>query len=99
MAIGCDLIVIPRSRSRSMASSSWSCDSRIWIVPVNSSKRSDSVVLPWSIWAMIQKLRVVSMDELGTVLAVREKVADYGGQAPFGQPERDDDVSPAILAD
>ena len=32
------------------------------IVPVLSSKRSDSVVLPWSMCAMMQKLRVRSMD-------------------------------------
>ena len=32
------------------------------IVPVRSSNRSDSVVLPWSMCAMMQKLRVCSMD-------------------------------------
>ena len=62
IATGCALMVIPRSRSRSIESSNWSCLSRSAIVPVLSSKRSDRVVLPWSMCAMMQKLRVRSMD-------------------------------------
>jgi hypothetical protein len=32
------------------------------MVLVDSSRRSDSVVFPWSMWAMIEKLRVSSVD-------------------------------------
>src|SRR5919201_4211668 len=51
------LIVIPRSRSRSIVSRTWSCMSRWLIEPVRSSSRSASVDLPWSMWAMMQKFR------------------------------------------
>src|ERR1700693_313315 len=54
---GCILIVMPRSRSRSIASSTCSSICRRPIVLVTSSKRSESVVFPWSMWAMMQKLR------------------------------------------
>src|SRR5579885_2810887 len=52
------LIVIPRSRSSSIESMICSCMSRRAIVPVASSRRSASVDLPWSMWAMIEKLRM-----------------------------------------
>src|SRR6266446_4400991 len=52
------LMVMPRSRSRSMESSTCSCISRCESAPVISSKRSASVDLPWSMCAMIQKLRM-----------------------------------------
>ena len=52
------LIVTPFSRSRSMSSSTCADMSRLEIVPVISSKRSASVDLPWSMWAMMQKLRI-----------------------------------------
>src|SRR5277367_4706646 len=58
MVTGCDLIVMPRSLSRSIESRCWSVITRIWTVLVCSSSRSDRVVLPWSTWAMMQKLRV-----------------------------------------
>ena len=51
-------MVIPRSRSRSMLSRNWSCMSRLATVPVSCSKRSARVDLPWSMWAMMQKLRI-----------------------------------------
>src|SRR5690606_15740454 len=59
-------MVMPRSRSRAMLSSTWDCISRsarppqIWI------RRSASVDLPWSTWAMIEKLRIAesSLDKL-----------------------------------
>ena len=44
--------------SRSMESSTCSCISRCVKAPVISSKRSASVDLPWSMCAMIQKLRM-----------------------------------------
>src|ERR1700761_5276256 len=52
------LMVIPRSRSRSMASRTWACISRALRAPVNSSNRSERVDLPWSMWAMMAKLRM-----------------------------------------
>ena len=54
------LMVMPRSRSRSMSSSI--CPSVIFIVLVRSSRRSAMVDLPWSIWAMIQKFLILSID-------------------------------------
>ena len=51
-------MVIPRSRSRSIASSTWSTMSRSLIVPVRSSRRSASVDFPWSMCAMMQKFRM-----------------------------------------
>src|SRR5215471_21693560 len=51
------LMVMPRSRSRSMESSTCSCISRCESAPVISSRRSASVDLPWSMCAMMQKFR------------------------------------------
>src|SRR5256885_13906557 len=51
------LMVIPRSRLSSMFARYWSCASRSLTVPVFPSNRSDSVDLPWSMCAMIEKLR------------------------------------------
>ena len=55
------LIVIPRSRSRSMESRIWSRNSRSSTAPQRWMSRSASVDLPWSMWAMMQKLRMCSM--------------------------------------
>ena len=52
-------MVIPRSRSRSILSRTCSCISRLVRSPVFSMIRSASVDLPWSIWAMIQKFRIL----------------------------------------
>src|SRR5213078_4477143 len=52
------LMVMPRSRSRSMESSTCSCISRWVSAPVISSRRSASVDLPWSMCAMMQKFRM-----------------------------------------
>jgi MAF protein len=54
------LMVMPRSRSRSMESSTWACISRAVRDPVSSSRRSASVDLPWSMCAMMAKLRMKS---------------------------------------
>src|SRR5262245_64753003 len=51
-------MVMPRSRSRSMLSRNWALRSRSVSAPVASSSRSASVDLPWSMWAMIEKLRM-----------------------------------------
>ena len=50
------LIVIPLSFSRSISSSI--CPSVTWMVFVNSNKRSAKVDFPWSICAIMQKLRI-----------------------------------------
>src|SRR2546426_9089213 len=57
MAIACDLMVIPFSRSRSMLSRTWSFILPRGIVFVISSSRSASVDFPWSMCAMMQKFR------------------------------------------
>src|ERR1700761_3366491 len=49
---------MPRSRSRSIESSSWARIDRGSTVWVSSRMRSASVDLPWSMWAMIEKLRM-----------------------------------------
>ena len=54
----CALIVIPRSRSSSIESSSWSRISRSETVSVSWRTRSARVDFPWSMWAMIEKLRM-----------------------------------------
>ena len=51
------LIVMPFSRSRSIESRTWLVIWRGSIACVSSSRRSASVDLPWSMWAMIEKLR------------------------------------------
>src|SRR5262245_34872557 len=56
----CALIVIPRSRSSSIESRSCSRISRSETAPVSSRMRSASVDLPWSMCAMIAKLRLRS---------------------------------------
>src|SRR5215467_5279518 len=52
------LMVMPRSRSRSIESRTCSCISRSESAPVISSRRSASVDLPWSMCAMMQKFRM-----------------------------------------
>src|SRR5687767_1334047 len=49
---------MPRSRSRSMLSSTWSAISRSASPPHIWMKRSASVDLPWSMCAMMEKLRM-----------------------------------------
>ena len=50
-------MVMPFSRSRSIESSTWLVIWRASMVCVSSRRRSASVDLPWSTWAMIEKLR------------------------------------------
>src|ERR687888_2562129 len=49
--------MIPRSRSRSILSRYWARICRSLTAWVRSSSRSARVDLPWSMWAMMQKLR------------------------------------------
>src|SRR5436190_23787484 len=50
---------MPRSRSSSIVSSTWGRCLRPSTAPVISRMRSASVDLPWSMWAMIEKLRML----------------------------------------
>jgi hypothetical protein len=54
-------MVMPRSRSISMESSTCSTMSRAATAPVTWISRSARVDLPWSIWATMEKLRMFSM--------------------------------------
>src|SRR4051794_40769870 len=54
------LIVMPRSRSMSIRSRYCARMSRSETTPVICSIRSASVDLPWSMWAMMQKLRIAA---------------------------------------
>jgi len=51
-------MVMPRSRSSSMESSTCAFISRALKPPHNWIKRSARVDFPWSMWAMIAKLRM-----------------------------------------
>src|ERR1700761_4905636 len=53
------LMVMPRSRSISIESRIWLVMSRAATVPVNWISRSARVDLPWSIWATMEKLRIL----------------------------------------
>ena len=61
------LIVMPRSRSMSIASSICSFMSRVSTVPVSWMRRSASVDFPWSIWATMEKLRMREMSVIGAI--------------------------------
>jgi len=58
MVAGCSLMVIPRSRSKSIVSRTWFRISRAVRVPVASMRRSANVDFPWSIWATMQKFLI-----------------------------------------
>src|SRR3954452_13987084 len=62
-------MVMPRSRSRSMESRYWARMSRASTAPVSSRIRSDSVVLPWSMWLMMERLRIRSRAIMQTPLS------------------------------
>ena len=51
-------MVMPRSRSIGMLSSTWAVISRAVSPPVAWISRSDSVDLPWSMCATMEKLRI-----------------------------------------
>src|SRR5690348_7151862 len=57
---------MPRSRSSSIESSTCASISREERPPVRSINRSASVLLPWSMCAMMEKLRIWSIDDGGT---------------------------------
>src|SRR5207245_10939908 len=67
-------MVMPRSRSSSMSSRNCADISRAETAPVASRMRSASVDFPWSMWAMIEKLRMRVGSRSGRI---------YGSRAPF----------------
>ena len=64
---------MPRSRSRSIESSSWSRISRTETVSVSWRMRSASVDLPWSMCAMIEKLRMCAWSMADQLRAKRPR--------------------------
>src|SRR5207244_11569441 len=62
-------MVMPRSRSMSMESRICSFISRAGTLPHSWMSRSESVDLPWSMWAMIAKLRIRLVSVMGRCLA------------------------------
>src|SRR5438067_10638395 len=79
-------MVMPRSRSRSISSRICSLDSRSVIAPARMSRRSDKVLLPWSMCAMIEKFRICMRQgkrEILGLMGVGDKWAD-----PFGGSEQ-----------
>ena len=62
---------MPRSRSMSIRSRYWAFMSRGWTTPVNCSIRSARVDLPWSMWAMMQKFRMMAGSVAAGTGAVR----------------------------
>src|SRR3954467_8255112 len=106
-------MVMPRSRSRSIESSSCGRCLRASTAPVTSRMRSASVDLPWSMWAMIEKLRMFRSGALltGSRLGAPEAAAQQPADLPRllhpqhedardvdGQPERDSDAEARQLA-
>src|SRR4051794_40778444 len=63
-------MVIPRSRSRSIESSTWARIDRGSTVLVISRMRSASVDFPWSMWAMIEKLRMCAWSAMAARLRI-----------------------------
>src|SRR5262245_47811412 len=70
-------MVMPRSRSSSIESSSWGTCVRASTAPVSSRMRSASVDLPWSMWAMIEKFRIRSMRR-GRVVVGESTAVEWG---------------------
>ena len=77
-------MVMPRSRSMSIESRYWSLMSRALTAPVSSRMRSDKVDLPWSMWATIDRLRILSwlVGEEGRVLIAAQLSVSLNGQRP-----------------
>src|SRR4051812_20729546 len=71
-------MVMPRSRSMSIESRIWSRNSRNSTAPHRWISRSARVDLPWSMWAMMQKLRIGSKT-LPRSAGARQRRSAYGG--------------------
>ena len=77
-------MVMPRSRSMSIESRYWSLMSRAFTAPVSSRMRSESVDLPWSMWATIDRLRILSgaVGEEGSMVIASQLSVSLNGQCP-----------------
>src|SRR6185369_7081759 len=77
-------MVMPRSRSRSIESSTWSPISRSERPPQSWIKRSASVDLPWSMCAMMEKLRMrfCSISKEGAEAPSMAAILPQGGSLP-----------------
>ena len=80
----------PRSRSKSMESSTCSAISRSLSPPHTWISRSERVDLPWSIWAMMEKFRMCDRSVTGGPLTLRPRCGSPGARRaalPGCQPE------------
>ena len=81
------LMVTPFSRSKSIESRICSVVSRSGTVPVRCRKRSARVDLPWSIWAIMQKLRMWAVGDWsgmgGSAFPVGEGRSRMHGEKPI----------------
>ena len=80
----CALMVMPRSRSIGFESSTCASISRASRPPQSWMMRSASVDLPWSTWAMMEKLRMCCMRGLGR--RKKRGIVAYSGMAPAAAP-------------
>src|SRR5665213_270628 len=73
---------MPRSFSRSMESSNCSSISRVAIVPVLCRSRSERVVFPWSIWAMMLKFLICAQS-----IYTNDNRKQHNGEPPLRKEE------------
>ena len=93
------LMVMPRSRSMSMRSRYCARISRSSTTPVSCSMRSASVDLPWSMCAMMQKLRISSAGVAAGWMRLPRSalgIGDNAGAPVIGRWRRACDVSTTI---
>src|SRR4051794_7326732 len=82
-------MVIPRSRSMSILSRYWARICRASTTPVSCSIRSASVDLPWSMWAMMQKFRMIDGSVVGTTHRTENPLDRSGTLARMTRPPYD----------
>src|SRR5258706_5461433 len=86
-------MVMPRSRSSSIESSTWSCISRSATPPQSWMKQSASVDLPWSMCAMMEKLRIRlwAINKEGAPTGGTLRLDRYFSSALVGEPVHRDE--------
>src|SRR6185369_8736203 len=100
-------MVMPRSRSSSMSSRNCADISRAETAPVRSRSRSASVDFPWSMCAMIEKLRMRSVSRASGLPGARPEPLDGAPEAlgerdartpsePLGRLRVIDDAAPLL---
>ena len=93
-----DLMVMPRSRSISMVSSSCDFMSRSSTVRVSSRMRSEIVDLPWSMCATIEKLRMWEVSKVFMLTILPEIGSQSGACLPLGQVCEDEEPTGLFFA-